>query len=598
MSSPEHPRGERTPPGWRGWDRATLDLEYSPSSRAPDFAYTLAEYGRRSAQARDEHPWRTLRYGDDPAEAVDLFPAAGPGPAPLHVFVHGGYWQELSRRESAFAAPGFLRRGGAFAAVGYGLAPAYRLDAIVGMVRRALRMLLDAAPGLGVDPARVVVSGSSAGAHLVAMALADPDLAGRLAGAVLLSGIYDLEPITGTYVNEPLGLDPDTARELSPLRLLRGPGRQVLPPVVVARGGAETGEFVRQQDELVAGLKAAGVEVADLVVAECDHFDLPFRLADPDTALGREVLTRSGLPLAAPGAGAGGGTMPDIGVSSDAERRARAERTGGRPTTDFPAGSTPYIDYQSIDVLLSLQHHRTDAPGEPTFYAMGQVKELLFKLLHTELRRAQHQLRDDEVRAAVATLQRTQRIFELLAATWSVLDTLSPTEFAAFRDHLGEASGFQSYMYRRLEFVLGNKVEAMTRPHRGVPHVYRDVLADFRSRGLYDEALLLLHRRGAALPPEVVQRDWSQPYEPHPAVEEAWAAAYADPRPDNELYQLAEALVGVAERFSAWRLQHLLTVEKVIGPKPGTGGTGGVQWLRRIAGHRFFPELWTVRGRI
>ena len=221
--------------------------------------------------------------------------------------------------------------------------------------------------------------------------------------------------------------------------------------------------------------------------------------------------------------------MPDIGVSSDAERRARAERTGGRPTTDFPAGSTPYIDYQSIDVLLSLQHHRTDAPGEPTFYAMGQVKELLFKLLHTELRRAQHQLRDDEVRAAVATLQRTQRIFELLAATWSVLDTLSPTEFAAFRDHLGEASGFQSYMYRRLEFVLGNKVEAMTRPHRGVPHVYRDVLADFRSRGLYDEALLLLHRRGAALPPEVVQRDWSLPYEPHPAVEEAWAAASPTP---------------------------------------------------------------------
>jgi tryptophan 2,3-dioxygenase len=177
-----------------------------------------------------------------------------------------------------------------------------------------------------------------------------------------------------------------------------------------------------------------------------------------------------------------------------------------------------------------------------------------------------------------------------------VLDTLSPTEFNAFRDHLGEASGFQSYMYRRLEFVLGNKVESMTRPHRGVPHVYRDVMADLRSRSLYDEALLLLHRRGAGLPPEVVERDWTQPYEPHPAVEEAWAAAYRDPRQDNELYQLAEALIGVAERFSGWRLQHLLTVEKVIGTKPGTGGTGGVEWLRRITGHRFFPELWTVRG--
>jgi tryptophan 2,3-dioxygenase len=540
---------------------------------------------------RDEHPWRTLRYGAEPAEAVDFFPAAGPGPAPLHVFVHGGYWQELSRRESAFAAPGFLHRGAAFAAVGYGLAPAYRLAEIVAMVRRALRMLLDSAAELGVDPDRVVVSGSSAGAHLAAMALTDPPLAARLGGVVLLSGIYDLEPVSRTYVNDPLGLDPRTARELSPLPALRGP----LPPVVVARGGAETGEFVRQHDEMVAALKAAGADVADVVVAECDHFDLPFRLADPQTPLGREVLTRSGLPLDATAA-ADSGPVPDLGVSSDAERRARAERSGGSPTLDFPAGSTPYIDYQSIDVLLSLQHHRTDAPGEPTFYAMGQVKELLFKLLHTELRRAQGQLRSDAVREAVATLQRTHRVFELLTATWSVLDTLSPTEFAAFRDHLGEASGFQSYMYRRLEFALGNKVEAMARPHRGVPHVYRDVLADLRAPSLYDEALRLLHRRGAALPAEVLDRDWSRPYEPHPAVEAAWAAAYRDPRQDNELYQLAEALVGVAERFSAWRLHHLLTVEKVIGPKPGTGGTGGVEWLRRITGHRFFPELWTVRG--
>ncbi len=588
MSRPERPQGERAP--WREWDRATLDREYSPSSVAPDFAYTLAEYGRRSAQARDAHPWRTLRYGGDPAAAVDFFPAADPAPAPLHVFVHGGYWQELSRRESAFAAPGFLRRGAAFAAVGYGLAPAYRVADMVTMVRQALRMLLDAAPGLGVDPGRVVVSGSSAGAHLAAMALADPDLAQRLAGAVLLSGIYDLAPITRTYVNDPLGLDADAARALSPLHLLGKP----LPPLVVARGGAETSEFARQHDELVAALSAAGAEVTDLVVDGCDHFDLPFGLAEPGTALGRAVLELSGLPVSAPVAEAG--RVPDLGVSSDAQRQERAAQTGGRPTVDFPAGSTPYIDYQSIDVLLSLQHHRTDAPGEPTFYAMGQVKELLFKLLHTELRRAQQQLRADAVRDAVATLLRTQRVFELLTATWSVLDTLSPTEFAAFRDHLGEASGFQSYMYRRVEFVLGNKVESMTRPHRGVPHVYRDVMADFRSRSLYDEALLLLHRRGADLPDGLVHRDWSVPHESHPAVEAAWAAVYRDPRPDNELYQLAEALVGVAERFSAWRLHHLLTVEKVIGTKPGTGGTGGVAWLRRITGHRFFPELWTVRG--
>jgi arylformamidase len=193
------------------------------------------------------------------------------------------------------------------------------------MVRRALHLLLDSAPALGVDPDRVLVSGSSAGAHLAAMALADPALAARLAGAVLLSGIYDLEPISRTYVNDPLGLDSETALELSPLRALNGP----LPPVVVARGGAETGEFARQHDEMVAALRAAGVEVADLVISECDHFDLPFRLTDPDTALGREVLTRSGLPL---DAGRPAGARPvRRGAAAAAPGRAGAAGGGAGP---------------------------------------------------------------------------------------------------------------------------------------------------------------------------------------------------------------------------------------------------------------------------
>jgi arylformamidase len=276
---------------YRGFDQSELDLQYSPSSRVADIGYYLDEYALRSRAARDTLPVRTFYYGPSAAERIDFFPATRHG-APLHVFLHGGYWQELSVEESAFAAAAMVRAGCAFAAVGYGLAPAHNLDAIVAMARRGLHWLSRHAGALGVAENALHVSGHSAGAHLVAMAvLTGPWPDGRasadvVASATLLSGIYDLEPIRLSYVNEPLRLDAAAALRNSPIHQLRG----CPPPVLVARGGQETAEFGRQHDEFVAALRDHEFEVDDLVVGHRNHFDLPFDLAAPDTVLGRAVL--------------------------------------------------------------------------------------------------------------------------------------------------------------------------------------------------------------------------------------------------------------------------------------------------------------------
>jgi arylformamidase len=281
-------------PSWDpGWDRATLDREYSPSSRVASLQSYLDAYAARSAEARARHEVRRLRYGPGPAEVVDLFPARCPASgdaAPLHVFVHGGNWQALSAAESAFAAPGFLARGVAFAAVDYPLAPAAALAGIVAAVARCLRWLHGHAAELGADPARLQVSGHSAGAHLVAAALAaDPDLAGLLAGAVLLSGMYDLEPVRRSYVNDALRLDAGSARRNSPLRHLPAD----LPPVVLARGGGDTHGYALQHDAMLAALRdrTAVVEVVD---PRRNHFDLPYDLPDAATPLGSAVLAQLG----------------------------------------------------------------------------------------------------------------------------------------------------------------------------------------------------------------------------------------------------------------------------------------------------------------
>jgi arylformamidase len=245
-------------------------------------------------------PWHELSYGLGSAEVLHFFPAIQPG-VPLHVFVHGGYWQELSKAESSFAAPDFVSRGSAFAALGYGLAPRHRLDEIVAMVRKGVLWLYRHAPKLGVDPGQIFLSGSSAGAHLVAMCLLEGWLPAPLhprdvvRGATLLSGVYELEPLRHTYVGEAMGLRIDEAARNSPVRRLH-PG---LPALIVARGSAETEAFADQHRDLVSALVQLGAPVVDLVVSARNHFDLPLGLGNPADVLGRAVLAQMGLCAAA-----------------------------------------------------------------------------------------------------------------------------------------------------------------------------------------------------------------------------------------------------------------------------------------------------------
>ncbi len=277
----EETPGDRHPLGI-DLDLDEREREYSPSSRLPDrdLSPYLRRYADDSAQARRRWPPTTVAYGDEPATTVDLFVPEGerpdgerpPAGHPLHVFIHGGYWQQLSKHESAFLAGPCLERGVALAAVDYTLAPEADLDRIVAECVAAVRTLRSVGVERGIDPDRIVVSGSSAGAHLAArvVQVLGPDE--RPAGLVLASGVYLLEPLIGTSINEAVGLDVATARRQSPLlHPLDG-----FPPTVVAWGENETDEFKRQSRALVDRLAGDGGAVVEAEVDGRNHFDVVF----------------------------------------------------------------------------------------------------------------------------------------------------------------------------------------------------------------------------------------------------------------------------------------------------------------------------------
>jgi arylformamidase len=257
-----------------------LDEAYLPGLSVAPEPY-LDEYSKRSELARRTLSWRDIAYGPDECERLHFFPAAQAG-APLLVFVHGGYWQELTEYESSFAAADVVAHGAAFAALGYGLAPTYRLDEITAMVRRGVRWLYDNASVLGIDARRIVLAGHSAGAQLAAMCLSET----KVRAAVLISGLYDLEPLMRTSIGVAIGLSPDEAARNSPVRLLR----DGLPPLLVGYGSDETAGFAEQQGLLLTAARAALVPVDALVVPGRHHFDVPLGLADPADPLGERVL--------------------------------------------------------------------------------------------------------------------------------------------------------------------------------------------------------------------------------------------------------------------------------------------------------------------
>ncbi|MEV7959263.1 tryptophan 2,3-dioxygenase family protein [Streptomyces sp. NPDC056178] len=274
------------------------------------------------------------------------------------------------------------------------------------------------------------------------------------------------------------------------------------------------------------------------------------------------------------------------------------EATGAQtPHLDF-AGTTPYEDYVQADVLTHLQHPRSDDPGEMVFLVTTQVMELWFTVIVHEWETAAHALREDRTVVARDALKRSVRELEALNASWTPLAQLTPAQFNSYRAALGEGSGFQSAMYRRMEFLLGDKSASMLVPHRGAPRVHAELEKALGEPGLYDETLALLARRGYAVPQAVLGRDLTQKYEPSPEVEAVWTEIYANPDQNDELVRLGEALTDVGELVWRWRNDHLVATRRAMGSKTGTGGSAGVSWLEKRATKNVFPELWTARSHV
>lgn len=267
------------------------------------------------------------------------------------------------------------------------------------------------------------------------------------------------------------------------------------------------------------------------------------------------------------------------------------------PNLDF-AGTTPYEDYVQADVLTHLQHLRSDDPGEMVFLVTTQVMELWFTVIVHEWETASRALRSDDLPVAMDALKRSVRELDALNASWRPLAQLTPVQFNAYRDALGEGSGFQSAMYRRMEFLLGEKSASMLVPHRGAPRVHAELEKALHEPSLYDEVLRLLARRGLPVPESVLDRDLSQRYEPSPEVERVWAAVYEDADQNGELVRLGEALTDVGELVWRWRNDHLVATRRAMGAKAGTGGSAGVAWLEKRAAKSVFPELWTARSHV
>lgn len=257
--------------------------------------------------------------------------------------------------------------------------------------------------------------------------------------------------------------------------------------------------------------------------------------------------------------------------------------------------SMSYGDYLHLDQVLSAQHPLSPAHDEMLFIIQHQTSELWMKLLLTELGSAMSDVRADRLPPAFKKLARASRIMEQLVHAWDVLATMTPPEYSAIRPFLGPSSGFQSFQYRCIEFALGNKNAAMLAPHAHHPERLAMVRSFFDAPSLYDESLRLMSRQGLAVPADRLERDWTQAYTASEEVEAAWLAVYRAPERHWDLYQLGEKLTDLEDSFRLWRFRHVTTVERIIGFKRGTGGTGGVSYLRKMLDVVLFPELWKLR---
>jgi tryptophan 2,3-dioxygenase len=259
------------------------------------------------------------------------------------------------------------------------------------------------------------------------------------------------------------------------------------------------------------------------------------------------------------------------------------------------AGRMAYADYLRLDQILDAQTPLSSAHDELLFIIQHQTSELWMKLALHEMRSAMAAIATDQLRHAFKMLARVSRIFEQLNNAWDVLRTMTPSEYSEFRDQLGQSSGFQSFQYRAIEFLAGNRNPAMLEPHRHRPEVIAALEAILDRPSLYDEALLLLTRHGFDIGADAIRPSWREPRAANDAVLAAWRQVYREPDRHWTLYELAEKLVDFEDYFRRWRFNHVTTVERIIGLKRGTGGTSGVAYLRKMLEVELFPELWRVR---
>ncbi|AQS51274.1 MAG TPA: tryptophan 2,3-dioxygenase [Paenalcaligenes hominis] len=261
---------------------------------------------------------------------------------------------------------------------------------------------------------------------------------------------------------------------------------------------------------------------------------------------------------------------------------------------DFSKDMT-YGGYLHLDEILTAQHPLSPDHNEMLFIIQHQTSELWMKLMLHEMQAAVEHLRHDDLPTVFKMLARVSRIMEQLVHAWAVLATMTPPEYSALRPYLARSSGFQSFQYRQIEFMLGNKNAAMLKPHAHRADLYEAVKHVYESPSLYDETLRYMQRQGLTIPHDYLERDWTQPYQANAVVQEAWLVAYRDPQKYWDIYQMGEKLTDIEDAFRQWRFRHLTTVERIIGFKRGTGGTSGVDYLSKMLDVVLFPELWSLR---
>ena len=257
-----------------------------------------------------------------------------------------------------------------------------------------------------------------------------------------------------------------------------------------------------------------------------------------------------------------------------------------------------YSDYLHLEKVLDAQEPLSTAHDEMLFIIQHQTSELWMKLALHEIGSAIRSIRADRLQPSFKMLTRVSRIFEQLNSAWDVLRTMTPSEYTEFRNSLGQSSGFQSWQYRAIEFMAGNRNLAMLRPHEHDPVLTARLEAILAEPSLYDEAILLLGRNGFDIGADALRTDWRETRSESEDVLLAWQAVYRDPQRYWMLYELAEKLVDFEDYFRRWRFNHVTTVERIIGMKRGTGGTSGASYLKKMLEVELFPELWKVRTRL